>query len=150
MAILQFKNADGNWESFVDYDMLAEIKAGVDELLAGGSHCTHYIIEAGEYTLATSPDVSYIAPGNQITDYFFADIVVLNSTKLSNGYGFLINNGKITLLSTVQWIQGTLNGTDIYKDGAYVDAYSNKYKVFTDTVVSKDFYDWWNANTTKS
>ena len=152
MAILQFKNADGNWESFVDYDLLTQIKAGVDELLerpAGGS-CDHHVIETGTYTIKSNPDVSYVGSSGPATNYLYGDIVLYNTTKLKYNYGLWINDGTIKTLTNPVGQVGLLDGATIYSSGAYVDAYSNKYNVPIKTVVSEAFYNWWEANTTKS
>ena len=150
MAILQFKNADGNWESFVDYDLLTQIKAGVDELLerpAGGSS---NIIEPGIYTFKSSPDVSHTAASGSASDYLFSDILLYNSTTLSFNYGLVINNGTMGVLTAPQSITSTLNSNNIYTNGAFTNNNVKQYRVPIATKVNPAFYAWWEANTTKS
>lgn len=108
---------------------------------------TAYVIKAGTYTLSPAPDVSFIHTGNLVSNYLYADMPLNNSTKLSWGYGLNIENGKIILLSAPVSITYTLTGTTIYQNGAYVDNYSNRYRVGCDVAVTKEFYEWWVANT---
>lgn len=150
MAILQFKNADGNWESFVDYDLLAEIKAGVDELLA--KNVNGYVIDYGTYRFIDNPQTGIEVTGNTVNyAYLTQDIHLYNTAKLTRGYGISVPQNKIILLSAeVSFTHIPEQGTVIYQNGAWADANSRQYKVTVPMVVRKEFYDWWNANTTKS
>ena len=119
--------------------------AAVDGISVGSEV---YIIPKGTYTLSPTLNTN-VTPFNAIgtQTYFFADILLYNTTKLAFSYGIYINNGQVMTLSNPQYIIGTLMGTVIYENGAYKDAYSNKYKVAYDMAVPKEFYDWWVANT---
>ena len=150
MAILQFKNADGNWESFVDYYLLTQIKSGVDELVARPAGGSANVIEPGMYTFKSSPDVSYVAPSGSAADYLFADILLYNTTTLAYSYGLVINNGTMAVLTAPQYITSTLNSSNIYTNGAFTNNNVKKYMVPIATKVNPAFYAWWEANTTKS
>lgn len=155
MAIMQFKNADGNWESFVDYDMLVEIQAGVNELLErssnNGGSCDHHIIEYGIYKFVDNPQTGVVSANpNYGYSYLTQDIHLYNTTKLSRGYSITVPQNKIILGSAeVSFTLIPEQGTVIYENGAWADDYSQQYKVTVPMVVSEEFYNWWNANTTK-
>ena len=131
-------------------DLIAQIASALEGKAAGGSSA--YVIEPGTYTFVASPSTS-VTPFKTIanTKYFVQDILLYNSRKLNYVYGIYIpnNSTQIQVLSNPQYITGTINGSNIYSAGSWV-ANSNEYKVPIATSVAQEFYDWWNANTTKS
>ena len=152
MAILHYKDSNGNWVSAVDHNILANIKAGVDQLLEGAGACTHHIIESGLYTFIDTPNVD-IEPMSEYGEakLFVEDILLYNTTSLSYSYGIQIYCGASLTLTMAPWSITTIPGTTkIYSaaDG-WTNNYSKTYKVAYNTVVSEAFYNWWQANTIK-